>query len=80
MTSLISIVVMVPVAFFPTTGIDAYAPLATVVIGGLIMGTLHGLWVVPVLHTYTDDLERFAHRLVARLSRRRHRTVSEVRP
>jgi HAE1 family hydrophobic/amphiphilic exporter-1 len=80
MTSLISIVVMVPVAFFPTTGIDAYAPLATVVIGGLIMGTLHGLWVVPVLHTFTDDLERLAHRAFARLSGRRHEIVSEVRP
>jgi HAE1 family hydrophobic/amphiphilic exporter-1 len=80
MTSLISIVVMVPVAFFPATGIDAYAPLATVVIGGLIMGTLHGLWVVPVLHTFTDDLERLAHRAFARLSGRRHEIVSEVRP
>ena len=56
MTSLISVIVLIPVAFFPTTGVDAYAPLATVIIGGLVMGTLHGLWVVPVLHTYTDDL------------------------
>jgi HAE1 family hydrophobic/amphiphilic exporter-1 len=75
MTSLISIVVLVPVAFFPTTGIDAYAPLATVVIGGLIMGTLHGLWVVPVLHTYTDDLIVLAQRLAARLRRREARTA-----
>jgi HAE1 family hydrophobic/amphiphilic exporter-1 len=44
------------VAFFPRTGIDAYAPLATVIIGGLTVGTLLALWVVPVLHTYTDDL------------------------
>jgi HAE1 family hydrophobic/amphiphilic exporter-1 len=51
MTSLISIVVLIPVAFFPRTGIDAYAPLATVVIGGLTMGTLLALFVVPVLHT-----------------------------
>ena len=56
MTSFISIVVLVPVAFFPRTGIDAYAPLATVIIGGLTVGTLLALWVVPVLHTYSDDL------------------------
>jgi HAE1 family hydrophobic/amphiphilic exporter-1 len=56
MTSLISIVVLVPVAFFPRTGIDAYAPLATVTIGGLSIGTLLALFVVPVLHTYTDDI------------------------
>jgi HAE1 family hydrophobic/amphiphilic exporter-1 len=58
MTSLISIVVLIPVAFFPRTGIDAYAPLATVTIGGLSMGTVLALFVVPVLHTYTDDLAR----------------------
>jgi hydrophobic/amphiphilic exporter-1 (mainly G- bacteria), HAE1 family len=71
MTSLISIVVLVPVAFFPRTGIDAYAPLATVIIGGLVMGTFHGLWVVPVLHTYTDDLMRAVRRGARRLARRR---------
>jgi HAE1 family hydrophobic/amphiphilic exporter-1 len=48
------------VAFFPRTGIDAYAPLATVVIGGLTMGTVLALFVVPVLHTYTDDLTSLA--------------------
>ena len=56
MTSLITIVALVPVAFFPRTGIDAYAPLATVVIGGLAIGTVLALFVVPVIHTYTDDL------------------------
>jgi len=78
MTSLISVIVLVPVAFFPTTGIDAYAPLATVVIGGLVMGTLHGLWVVPVLHTYTDDLARALAALPARLRRRRRRPEVEA--
>ena len=47
MTSLITIVVLIPVAFFPRTGIDAYAPLATVVIGGLTIGTVLALFVVP---------------------------------
>ena len=78
MTSLISVIVLIPVAFFPTTGIDAYAPLATVVIGGLVMGTLHGLWVVPVLHTYTDDLARALAALPGRLRRRRRRPEVEA--
>jgi HAE1 family hydrophobic/amphiphilic exporter-1 len=64
MTSLISIVVLIPVAFFPRTGIDAYAPLATVTIGGLTMGTVLALFVVPVLHTYTDDLATAMRRVV----------------
>jgi HAE1 family hydrophobic/amphiphilic exporter-1 len=71
MTSLISIVVLIPVAFFPRTGIDAYAPLATVTIGGLAIGTVLALFVVPVLHTYTDDLARLVRAAVRRLRNRR---------
>lgn len=67
MTSFISIVVLIPVAFFPRTGIDAYAPLATVIIGGLTMGTLLALYVVPVLHTYTDDLANLVRAAIRRL-------------
>ena len=67
MTSLISIVVLIPVAFFPRTGIDAYAPLATVVIGGLTIGTLLALFVVPVVHTYTDDLANLVRSGVRRV-------------
>jgi hydrophobic/amphiphilic exporter-1 (mainly G- bacteria), HAE1 family len=70
MTSLISIVVLIPVAFFPRTGIDAYAPLATVVIGGLTMGTVLALFVVPVLHTYADDLAKLVRTGISRLRTR----------
>ena len=66
MTSIISIIALIPVAFFPRTGIDAYAPLATVVIGGLAIGTVLALFVVPVLHTYTDDLARAIGRRLRR--------------
>jgi HAE1 family hydrophobic/amphiphilic exporter-1 len=58
------------VAFFPRTGIDAYAPLAVVVIGGLTIGTLLALFVVPVIHTYTDDLATLFQRAIAKLRRR----------
>ncbi|HSB78380.1 MAG TPA: efflux RND transporter permease subunit [Candidatus Methylomirabilis sp.] len=70
MTSFISIVVLIPVAFFPRTGIDAYAPLATVTIGGLSIGTLLALFVVPVIHTYTDDLAGVVRAVVRKLFRR----------
>jgi HAE1 family hydrophobic/amphiphilic exporter-1 len=56
MTSVTTMIVLVPVAFWPQTGIDAYAPLATVILGGLSIGTVLALFVVPVIHTYTDDL------------------------
>jgi HAE1 family hydrophobic/amphiphilic exporter-1 len=56
MTSVITIIVMIPVAAFPRTGIDAYSPLGTVIIGGLVVGTLLSLFVIPVMHSYVDDL------------------------
>ncbi|HEY3397607.1 MAG TPA: efflux RND transporter permease subunit [Armatimonadota bacterium] len=62
MTSIITIVVMIPVAFFPKTGMDAYAPLAMVVIGGLAMGTILSLFDIPIMHTYVDDLNRWLER------------------
>jgi HAE1 family hydrophobic/amphiphilic exporter-1 len=46
----------VPVAFFPKTGIDAYSPLATVIIGGLTISTVLTLFIVPVLYASFDDL------------------------
>jgi HAE1 family hydrophobic/amphiphilic exporter-1 len=64
MTTIVSLVVLIPVAFFPKTGIDAYSPLATVIIGGLTISTVLTLFVVPVLFAAFDDLS-------ARLRRRR---------
>ena len=66
MTSAITIIVLAPVAFFPKTGMDAYSPLATAVIGGLIVGTVLSLMDIPILHTYADDFLK----LVARARRR----------
>ncbi len=56
MTTIVSLIVLVPVAFFPKTGIDAYSPLATVIIGGLSISTILTLFVVPVLHDMLDDI------------------------
>jgi HAE1 family hydrophobic/amphiphilic exporter-1 len=67
MTSLTTMVVLVPVAFWPQTGIDAYAPLATVILGGLSVGTVLALFVVPVMHTYTDDVTALARSAARRL-------------
>jgi HAE1 family hydrophobic/amphiphilic exporter-1 len=64
MTTIVSLVVLIPVAFFPKTGIDAYSPLATVIIGGLTISTVLTLFVVPVLYAAFDDLS-------ARLRRQR---------
>ena len=62
MTSMITIMVMIPVAFFPRTGMDAYQPLGTVILGGLIMGTILSLFDIPIMHTYVDDLITWLNR------------------
>ena len=55
MTSLITIITMLPVALAPRTGMDAYQPLGTVIVSGLLVGTLLSLLVIPVMHVAIDD-------------------------
>ncbi|BDI31047.1 multidrug ABC transporter [Capsulimonas corticalis] len=62
MTSLITIVTMIPVALTPRTGMDAYQPLGTVIVAGLTVGTLLSLLVIPVMHALVDDLNVWAGR------------------
>jgi hydrophobic/amphiphilic exporter-1 (mainly G- bacteria), HAE1 family len=56
MTSVITIIVMLPVSVAPKTGMDAYSPLGTVIVGGLIVGTVLSLLDIPIMHAYVDDL------------------------
>ncbi len=59
MTVMVTIAALAPVAFFPKMGTDAYQPLATAVIGGLLMGTVLTLIDIPIMHTLVDDLLRW---------------------
>jgi HAE1 family hydrophobic/amphiphilic exporter-1 len=56
MTVMVTIAALAPVAFFPKMGTDAYQPLATAVIGGLLMGTILTLVDIPIMHTLVDDM------------------------
>jgi hydrophobic/amphiphilic exporter-1 (mainly G- bacteria), HAE1 family len=62
MTVGITLIVMLPIAFAPKTGLDAYQPLAMAVVGGLIMGTILSLFDIPIMHTYVDDLIRWSNK------------------
>lgn len=62
MTSVITIIVMLPVSIAPKTGMDAYSPLGTVVVGGLIVGTILSLLDIPIMHAYIDDLVNWLNR------------------
>lgn len=63
MTSITTILVMIPVSVFPETGMDAWAPLGTVTLWGLLAGTLLSLLVIPVLHSLVDDASVWLNRL-----------------
>ncbi|WP_218079522.1 efflux RND transporter permease subunit [Anthocerotibacter panamensis] len=60
MTVIVTLVVIVRLAFFPDTGMDAYSPIATVILGGLSISTLLTLIVIPVMHTLVDDATLWA--------------------
>lgn len=62
MTAGITLIVMLPIAFAPKTGLDAYQPLAMAVVGGLLMGTILSLFDIPIMHTYVDDLQKWLSR------------------
>ncbi len=64
MTAGITVITMLPIALAPKTGLDAYQPLATAVVGGLIVGTILSLFDIPIMHAYIDDLTVWLHRTV----------------
>jgi HAE1 family hydrophobic/amphiphilic exporter-1 len=63
MTSVITMLVMLPVAIAPKTGLDAYQPLATTVVGGLLVGTILSLLDIPIMHTWVDDFVRWLNKV-----------------
>ena len=63
-------IVIVRLAFYPETGMDAYSPIATVVLGGLTVSTLLTLIVIPIVYTFVDDITQG----LAMFKRRRSQT------
>ena len=62
MTTLTTMIVIVRLAFFPDIGMDAYSPIATVILGGLTISTLLTLIVIPVMYSVVDDtIQGFVH-------------------
>lgn len=51
MTVMVTLAVLLPLAFSPATGTDAYAPLATVIVGGLTVSGVLTLFLIPVLYS-----------------------------
>lgn len=70
MTSCTTMAAMVPLAFFPGTGMDAYQSLGVVIVFGLIVGTILSLFDIPIMHTYVDDFQQWLNRILRRKGQR----------
>lgn len=57
MTTMTTIISMVPMALGLGAGLELMAPMAVSVIGGLTASTLISLFVVPILYAVVDDME-----------------------
>jgi len=58
MTSLTSILGFLPMAMASIGGTSMMSPLAIVLLGGLLVGTLLTLFIIPVVYTIFDDFKR----------------------
>ncbi|RQD69464.1 MAG: efflux RND transporter permease subunit [Tindallia sp. MSAO_Bac2] len=56
MTTLTTVLAMLPMALGIGEGAEVQAPMATTVIGGLLLSTVLTLLVTPVIYTITDDI------------------------
>jgi multidrug efflux pump subunit AcrB len=74
MTTIAMAAGMLPIAMGIGTDPSFRAPMAIVVIGGLITSTFLSLLVIPVLYTFVDDLITFTRRLFKR------KPVADVQP
>lgn len=57
MTTLTTVIGMLPMAIGIGEGLEIMAPMAVSIIGGLIMSTLITLFIIPVLYSIVDDIE-----------------------
>ena len=66
MTALTTILALMPLAIGIGEGAETQAPLATVVVGGLIVSTLLTMVFIPVLYTIMDDIKQKVRRVLKR--------------
>ena len=51
MTTLTTVLGMVPMAFFPGDGAEQMQPIALTIVGGLTSGSIMTLYVAPIMYT-----------------------------
>jgi HAE1 family hydrophobic/amphiphilic exporter-1 len=83
MTSAALVFGLLPLALSDATGAEFRAPMAVIVIGGLVTSTALTLVVVPVFYTLVDGATEWTRRLggrLAALARRRGKSPVRTSP
>lgn len=57
MTSLTTILALIPVLFFKGMGNELQRPLALTMIGGMTLGTIISLYFIPLIYYYIKKIE-----------------------
>lgn len=80
MTALTTILGLVPLAMAKTGGASTFAGLGQALSGGITVGTMLTLFVVPVFYTIADDIQRWTVNFLGSLSVIRFRGQGAVSP
>ncbi|QDT15812.1 efflux RND transporter permease subunit [Alienimonas californiensis] len=80
MTTMTTVLGLLPLVLFPGAGSELYRGLGSVVLGGLIVATLFTLVLVPTLFSLTRDLRAFFFRLLGGKSEQEDADVDEDVP
>lgn len=68
MTTITTVLGLLPLVLFPGAGSELYRGLGAVVLGGLLVSTIFTLFLIPAAFTLTVETERFLLRLLGRKS------------
>ncbi len=70
MSTLTSVLGMLPLVIMPGSGSELYRGLGSVVIGGMLLSTIFTLFLVPMLFSLVQDIETILGRLTGKASRK----------
>lgn len=62
MTTLTTVLALIPMAFFPGEGSELVQPIGKTVVGGLTAGTIFTLFLVPVIYAIFNDMSEKHYR------------------
>lgn len=66
MTTITTVLGLLPLVLFPGAGSELYRGLGAVVLGGLVVSTVFTLFLIPAAFTLTVEVEQFLLRLIGR--------------